>query len=73
MAVAYFFWRIEGELNITSGGVAIGGRRIGLSHKSHNAPVPYSTMHHSEHECVYVRSQWGIVGYGTGTLRDLWA
>ena len=32
-------------------------------HKSHNAPVPYPTMHHSEQKCAHFCSEWGIVGY----------
>ena len=40
------------------------------SHKSHNAPVPYPTIHHSE--CAHFCSEWCIVGYGTGALLDLW-
>ena len=40
-------------------------------HKSHNAPVPYPTMHHSEQKCAHFCSEWCIVGYGTGALWDL--
>ena len=29
-------------------------------------------MHHSEQKCAYFCSEWCIVGYGTGTLWDLW-
>ena len=39
---------------------------IDLSHKSHNASVPYPTMHHSEQKYIYFCSEWCIVGYGTG-------
>ena len=39
-----------------------------LTDKSQNAPVPYPTMHHSEHFC----SEWCIVGYGTGASWVLW-
>ena len=39
--------------------------------KSHKAPVPYPTMHHSEQKCAHFCSEWCIVGYGTGVLRDL--
>ena len=35
-------------------------------HKSHYAPVPYSTMHYSEQTCSHYFSEWCIVGYGTG-------
>ena len=28
-------------------------RRMEQSHKSHNAPVPYPTMHHSEQKCAH--------------------
>ena len=41
-------------------------------HKSHNAPVPYPTMHHSEQKCAHFCSEWCIVGYGTGALWDFW-
>ena len=37
-------------------------------HKSHNTPVPYPTMHHSEQKCAHFCSEWCIVGYGTGAL-----
>ena len=44
---------------------------IGLIHESHITPIPYSTMHQLEHKCVHFSSEWCIVGYGTGVLRDL--
>ena len=40
--------------------------------KSHNALVPYPTMHHSEQKCAHFCSEWCIVGYGTGALWELW-
>ena len=40
-------------------------------YKSHNAPAPYPTMHHSEQKCTHFCSEWCIVGYGTGALWDL--
>ena len=43
-----------------------------LSYKSHNAPVPYPTMHHSEQKCEHFCSEWRIVGHETGALWDLW-
>ena len=42
------------------------------SGKSHNSPVPYPTMHHSEQKCAHFCSEWCIVGYGTGALWDFW-
>ena len=36
-----------------------------LIHKSHNAPVLYPSMYHSEQKCVHFCSEWCIVGYGT--------
>ena len=42
------------------------------SHKSHNAPGPYPTMHHSKQKCTHFCSEWCIVGYGTVALWDLW-
>ena len=45
---------------------------IELSHKSHNAPVPYPIMHHSEQKCGHLCSWWHIVRYGIGVLWDLW-
>ena len=47
-------------------------RKIVQSHKSHNAPFPYPTMHHSEQKCSHFCSEWCIVGYGIGALWDLW-
>ena len=41
------------------------------THKSHNAPVSYPTMHHSEQKCAIVCPVWCMVGYGTGAFRDL--
>ena len=48
------------------------GDPVNQSHKSHNAPVSYPTMHHSESKCAHFCSEWCIVGYGTGELWDLW-
>ena len=45
---------------------------INLIHKSHNAPVPYPTMLHSEQKCAHFCSEWNIVGCGTGAVWDLW-
>ena len=49
---------------------------LDLLHKSHNAPVSYSTMHHSVTEmctCVYISvTKWCIVGHLSNALRDLW-
>ena len=42
-----------------------------LIHKSHNAPAPYPTIHHSEQKCAHFCSVWCIVGYGTGALWNL--
>ena len=39
--------------------------------KSHNEPVPYPTIHHSEQRCAHFCSEWCIVGYVTGVLWDL--
>ena len=41
-------------------------------HKSHNTPVPYPTMYHSEQKCAHSCFEWCIVGYGTGTLWKYW-
>ena len=38
--------------------------------KSHNAPVPYPTMHHSEQKCAHFCSECCIVGYVTGSSWD---
>ena len=46
--------------------------RFDLICKSHNAPVPYPTMHHSEQKCAHFCSEWCIMGYGRGALWDLW-
>ena len=45
--------------------------RIDQLHKSHNASVPYHTIHHSEQKCIHFCSEWWIVGYGAGALWDL--
>ena len=47
-------------------------QQIEQSNKSHNVPVPYPTMHHSEQKCVHFCFDLCIVGYGTGALWDLW-
>ena len=39
-----------------------------IIHKSHNAPVPYPTMFHSEQKCADICSEWNILGYGTGKI-----
>ena len=36
--------------------------------KSHNTPVPYPTMDHSEQKYAHFCSEWCIVGYGAGAL-----
>ena len=41
---------------------------IDLIHKSHNAPVPYLTMLHSEQKCAHFCSEWSIVRYGTSAF-----
>ena len=41
-------------------------------HKSHNAPIRYPKMHHTEKKCINLCSVWYIVGYGTAALWDLW-
>ena len=48
------------------------GDAIDISHKSHNVPVPYPTIQHSEQKCAHCCSERCIVGYGTGALWDLW-
>ena len=45
---------------------------IDLIQKSHNAPVPYPTMQHSEQKCAHFCSECCIVGYETGALWDFW-
>ena len=42
---------------------------IDMLHKSHNAPVPYPTMHHFEPEISYKMVHCGIFSYA---LWDLW-
>ena len=37
-------------------------------HKSHNAPVLYPTMPHSEQKCAHICSELCTVAYGTGAL-----
>ena len=64
-----FFFCIDFQLHLLWSDPSI---LIDLIHKSHNAPVPYPTMHHSEQKCAHFCSEWCIVGYGTGALWDLW-
>ena len=49
---------------------------IDKSHKSQNAPVPYTAMHHFVTEmctCVHIFvTRWCIVGYLSDALWDLW-
>ena len=45
---------------------------IDLISKSHNSPIPYVTMYHSEQRYAHFCSEWCIVVYGTGALWDLW-
>ena len=45
---------------------------IDLIHKSHNAPVPYPTMHHSGQKCTHFCFELCIMGYTTGAWWDLW-
>ena len=47
-------------------------KSIVQSHKSHNAPIPCPTMHHSQQKCAHFCDKWCIVGYRTGALWDLW-
>ena len=42
-------------------------------HKCHNALAPCPTMHHSEQKCTHFCSEWCIMGYETGELRNLWS
>ena len=45
-------------------------RPIDLLHKSHNAPVPYPTMHHFVTEmCTYTSSQNCVVADPTNTTK----
>ena len=46
--------------------------KIVLISKYHNVPVPYLTMHLSEQKYAHFCSERCIVGYGPGTLWDLW-
>ena len=43
-------------------------------HESHNAPVPYPTIHHiwTEIGTFLFWTRWCIVGYGTDALWDFW-
>ena len=50
--------------------MALRNHAIDQSHKSHNAPVPYPMMLHSEQKCAHFCSEWYIMGYGTGALWD---
>ena len=41
-------------------------------HKSHNTPVPYPTIQHSEQKYAHFCSECCIVGFRTDALWDLW-
>ena len=45
---------------------------IGQSHKTHNAPLSYLTIHHPEQKCAHFCSECCIVGYRISALWDLW-
>ena len=45
---------------------------IDQSHKFHNAPAPYPTVHYSERECAHLCSEWYTAECGTGAFSDLW-
>ena len=38
--------------------------RNNLIHKTHNAPLPYPMMHHSEQKCAHFCFEWCIMGSG---------
>ena len=42
------------------------------SDKSHNAPVPYHIMHHSERKCAYFLPELYTVGYMAGVVWPVW-
>ena len=44
---------------------------IEKKHKSHNAPVPYPRMHHSEQKCAEFFSKCCVVGFVPGALWSL--
>ena len=50
--------------------------QINLLHESHNALVPYPTMHHFVTEictCVHISvTKWSVVGHLSNALWDLW-
>ena len=52
----------EGTTNLT----------IEQIHKSHDTPISYPKMHHSEQKCAHFSSEWCFVGYRAGAWRDLW-
>ena len=65
--LAATWWRLDMTFGIQFPPLA-----TDLIHQSHNAPVQYPTMHHSEQKCAHFCSEWWIVGYGTDALWDLW-
>ena len=64
------FHVIMSEILFISYCVGLGHETREQFHKFHNAPVSYSTMHHSEQSCAHFCSEWCIVGYGIGGLWD---
>ena len=67
----YQLWCLSVQTSIWTNAVL-----IDLLRKPHNAPVPYSTMHHFVTEmctCVHISvTKWCIVGYLYNVLWELW-
>ena len=53
-------------------GIFINAHHFFILKKSHNASVPYPTMHHSRQKCAQLCSEWCTAGYGTGAFWNLW-
>ena len=69
-------WLVVATVIVTSMAtfmVAVKGRVIDIpidqSHKTQNAPIPYTTIHHSEQKCAHFCSEWCI---GTDASWHLW-
>ena len=63
-----FPWRCPTGINLRRSAEVI----MNQCNKSHNAPVPYPTMQHSEQKCAHFCSECCIVGYGASAQWDLW-
>ena len=65
-------YRHVSNLNILTRNAALLPYVVPHKRKSHNAPVLYPTMLHSDQKYANICSEWSFVGYWTVAFRDLW-